>query len=154
LKSQALLLLNSHTEPEENSIAENFSLSDLIDRIKLALPSVVRPATLRSYTGTLKTLKRIIGNKLLSEISRADIERFKLERLNSISAVTLNIELRSLKAVFNRCVKWELLETSPLAGIELCRIKKLPPVFLTKPDFETLIKSTNSEYSLFSVTQG
>jgi integrase len=68
----------------------------------------------------LEHFKRIIGNKILSEIKVTDIEKYKQVRLEErrskgkqISPGTVNRELTIIKAFFNKAVLWGKLKETP-----------------------------------------
>lgn len=66
-----------------------------------------------------------LGNKLISELSHKDIEKYKRERLSQItrygtptSAVTVNHELQILSASLNWLVKGDVIPRNPIARYE------------------------------------
>lgn len=64
--------------------------------------------------------------------------------------MTLNIELRTLRAAFFYAVRWEMLKANPFSHVPLCRIPERSPAFFTASDFQALI-STIKERWLRSV---
>jgi len=59
-----------------------------------------KPKTQYIYKFTIKKFLDIIGNKRLSDYNLIDIENYKTERIKTIKAASLNIELRCLKTIF------------------------------------------------------
>lgn len=70
-----------------------------------------------------KTLGDFIGDKLASDVTPHDLERYKAHRRQSlhggepISVATINRELGLLKAVFNKGVEWSLVKENPVKRI-------------------------------------
>jgi integrase len=89
----------------------------------------------------LLPFKEFISNRYLQNIKPFDIDAYKASRLKQVSAITVNIELRTLKAFFNQAVKWDILATSPFKNIKLLKIAERNPVFLTKEDFTVLLRN-------------
>ena len=86
------------------------------------------------------------ANILLDEITRIIIEEYILYRIDKIRPTTLNIELRVLKSMFNTAVEWNLIDRSPLRGVQMLRVPKTYPKFLTDEEVKLLCNTTNFEW--------
>ncbi|NBC65657.1 MAG: tyrosine-type recombinase/integrase [Bacteroidetes bacterium] len=76
-----------------------------------------RPATLVSYRNALDHFLRICKNRRLAQYQRMDIEKYKQQRLEEgIRKITINIEIRGIKAAFSWAYKHDILEKHPLKG--------------------------------------
>jgi len=77
-----------------------------------------REGTLVSYRNALNHFLRINSDRRLSQYKRIDIEKYKHHRLESdgVRKVTINIEIRGIKAAFSWAYKHDILEKHPLKG--------------------------------------
>lgn len=82
------------------------------------------------------------GQFFLDAIQPRDVEAWKQKRLQSTPKVATNTvikELRTLKAVFNRALKWRVITENPIAGVEGPRVLDSKPVlFYTAEELRRL----------------
>jgi integrase len=156
-KSDALTFLKSF-ETENEKKVEPLRLSQFTELFRTRINGSIRKSTLRPYLMSLKSFETVIGNRLLAEYTVNDIENYKQKRLETISPITLNIELRSLKSTFNSAVKWELLKENPFRKVSLLKTPQKPPIYLTKEDFKKLMGAVKEpllrDAFLFAVLTG
>ena len=91
-----------------------------------------------------------IGNKLLDSLSARDVDLYRTYRMKRVSPVTVNIELRMLRAAFYTAVGWNLLKENPFRRFSQARVPEQQPTYFSKEDFQRLAKlfSCSTEYSL------
>lgn len=78
-----------------------------------------RPRTQRVYKQALDQLAQSFAGKMLSQISRFDVERHKHRRVEDGARVVANREVSRLGALFNMALKWELFEgANPVVGVK------------------------------------
>lgn len=82
-----------------------------------------------------------VGKQRMSRVSREDILRYKQHRMKQVSPVTVNGDLRVIRAVFNFAVKNGLLSESPFKDIAFLKLEKNYPRFLEKEEIEKILKS-------------
>ena len=80
------------------------------------------PKTVALDNAALKVFKKCVGDLQLSAIKPQLIEVFKSERIKNVSPVTLNLELRHLKAALNIAREWDYLKTNPFSQIKQLKI--------------------------------
>ncbi len=156
-KSDAFSFLKSFKSETEKKV-EPLRLSLFTELFRTRVNGSIRKSTLRLYLASLKSFQTVAGDKLLSEYTVTDIENYKQKRLESISPITLNIELRSLKSTFNWAVKWELLKENPFRKVSLLKVPQRAPIYLTKEDFKKLMAAVKEpllrDVFLFAVLTG
>lgn len=84
----------------------------------------VRPKTLIDYRATLKNhLEPAFGKLALEDVSPAAIDRYVARKVadGALSAKTLNNHLRLLHVMFDRAVKWRLLNVNPASAVDKLR---------------------------------
>jgi integrase len=97
--------------------------------------------TLTIYDVAFKNMIKIVGDKVIEEMTALQWEKYKRVRSGKVSAVTTNIELRSLRAAMNRAVDWKLLLSNPFYRQKLCMVPESVPTFFSVDDFERLIRA-------------
>ena len=118
--------------------------------------------TVAIYRYSLKLFFEYIGDKFLASYTPQHFDAYKTQRQKPIKVVTLkdghktemektirpvtvNIELRTLRAFFNTAVRWRLLESNPFK-IQLMRIPEKTPTFITKQEFQKLLSVIEEQW--------
>lgn len=105
--------------------------------------------TANIYRASLNKLGIIIGDIPIISITPQHFDKYKLVRLGSplerdekktVSPVTVNIELRTLRAAFNTAFRWGLLKSNPFSRQKLVPVPESSPIFFSKDDFQKLLK--------------
>jgi len=130
--------------------------------------------TVSIYKATIRNFISIIGDLPLISYTPQHFDTFKaqrqkpvkivtlkdgkkIEKEKTIKAVTVNIELRTLRAFFNTAVRWKLLGINPFQ-IQLVKVPERRPTFLTKQEFQKLQSIIKEhwlkEVIIFAVTTG
>lgn len=98
------------------------------------------------YEIALNNLTKIIGDFPLPSITAHHWDLFKIERLKSIKPVTVNIELRNLRASFNTALRWNYIQSNPFSKQKFCFVPEQSPVFFTRDSFSQLIKCVTEDW--------
>ena len=114
--------------------------------------------TLKIYQSTWNTFISMISKRMLSEITPADLEAFKEARLRKALPHTVNMDLSTLKASFNKTVRLGYLVRSPAAEIKLIRVVQKDRAAFTKEQIEKLLNAIDDkqfkDFVLFSYYTG
>jgi integrase/recombinase XerD len=95
--------------------------------------------TIARYEKVFKVFKTIVeGTTPLSLINSMVIEEFKTRRMKTVKAVSVNTELRHLKAMFSWATKMEYIVKSPFTGVKMIRTPTQIVRFLSKVEIERL----------------
>ncbi|MGA2667950.1 MAG: phage integrase SAM-like domain-containing protein, partial [Ignavibacteria bacterium] len=111
--------------------SRNIFLSDFKTEVLKYADSNLSKSSQWHYANCLKHLELNIGNKPLNMFSTRDFESYKQLRLNSVNPVSVNIEFRTLKAIFNLALKWNYIESNPLVNIKQLQIPERKKPFFT-----------------------
>jgi len=114
-------------------------LSLFIEEFFRSAVSNYSAGTLKIYKDALSNFQSVVGDLPLQSVSLKHIDNFKTERLKTVLPVTLNIDLRTLRAAFNVGIKWKLIQDNPFRKVELMRIPEQQPIFLSKQNFKKLM---------------
>jgi integrase len=122
------------------------------------------PGHVALYQKAFLHFNKFFGNIPLKAITGYHWDKFKIERQKShlkdhtTSPVTINIELRCLKASLNTAVRWNMLESNPFAKQKQCPVPETLPTFFTKEEIQILMNSITAiwlkEIVLFAVMTG
>jgi integrase len=94
----------------------------------------------------MKQFTDVVGNKALSEYTLVDIDKFKAARLaKKNKPVTLNMELRTVKSLFNKAEKWAVISSSVRRQVQQMKVSARLPVFLTHEDFKIICDNTKDQ---------
>jgi integrase/recombinase XerD len=98
------------------------------------------PRTTKIDRYSLSRFNNKIKPAKLFDISLSDIEKYKDLRSKEVSPVTVNIELRAIKAALNRAVKLKYLKENPAKDVRyLPVVKKIR--YLDNAEIENLLKA-------------
>ena len=175
-KADAVKFLQSfkRDEYERRQRTKRKLLSEfLIDFLSYAEGSFSK-ATVEIYKTSLNNFVSLIGDLPLASYTPQHFDIYKTERqkpvkvvtvkdghktekLKTVSPVTVNIELRTLRAFFNTAVRWKHLERTPF-DVQFVRVPDTQPTFLTKQDFQKLLSFIEEgwfkEVIIFAVSIG
>lgn len=118
-------------------------LSDFAEDFCLRARLNVAATTVGIYRAAFASFIRLCGDKPIKSLSPLDLERFKALRAKEVKAVTVNIDLRSLRAAFNDAVRMKLLDVSPCVGMRPLRFDYAEAAFLSQSDTVSLLRVIN-----------
>lgn len=104
------------------------------------------PNTLRSYTFAVRNMIRLLGDVDIEEISVRNIEAFKAQRLQEVCARSVNMDFRSLKAIFTRVVNMEELKINPFAKCKQLHVPEKKPTYLSNENISLILQSIDDQY--------
>jgi integrase len=117
------------------------SLAAFCERFLAYVRATLGLETLVLYERTLRHFQVIAGDVELHSLTSQHFDRYKVARLEGRSPVSVNMELRALKAAFRTAVRWKLLQTSPFAEARQVAVPEALPLFFSKADFARLLEA-------------
>ena len=99
----------------------------------------VSPLTIETYGKSLRKFSEFVGGTVsLDSIGRRDISSFAAHRLKAgLRPETVNLDLRHIRAAFNKAVRWEYLSKAPL--VEMVKAAKRLPRHLTAEQMQSIL---------------
>lgn len=156
-KPEALGALARFRELSEQRL-KSISFEEFVSRFLAFVESSLAEQTVRRYRIIFKTFMPFLRGAYVNEISSETIDTYKTKRLKEISPVSVNIELRMLKAAFSTAKRWQLVERNPVEGVPFARIPEQQPLSLTRQDFEKLLACIHEDWFrqvvVFAVSTG
>src|SRR5438477_6940369 len=97
--------------------------------------------SIRTERDRVKRWMRQFATRPLGQITRAEIEAWRRERMSKCRPATINRDLSRLRHMLNLAVEWELLEESPMQGIKFLRENNARTRYLSLDECHRLIDS-------------
>ena len=114
-------------------------LSKFIEEFLTSATTNYSTGTIGIYKQALTKFLAITGDRWLTSITAKHIDLFKTERLKGLSPISLNIELRTLRAALYTAARWKLLEENPFRQVQLMRVPDQQPLYFSKEEFQQLL---------------
>ena len=137
-KAEALRALTRQRElfaPKPRTV----TLNQFTEEFLTFASSTYSAATLDLYRRVFRYFTRLCGNVTLATLSARQVDQYKALRLREIKPVSINMELRALKAAFNTARRWKLITENPCAEVTQVEVPEEAPIYFTPEDFRTLI---------------
>lgn len=97
-----------------------------IDYFEEYIPQIEKHGTREKYVYTLKILKKYSPTLFISEINKPWLYRFKEWRMQQVTPATVNMDLRNIRALFNRAIDVDEIvgqEVYPFRKFEFCKLE-------------------------------
>lgn len=145
LKRLALkTLADQGNHPEKPS--EGKRVQEFFDEFRAYAKTVYSDGTLEVYGRAFSAFLRHIGNIRLEALSYRQVDAFKSNRLSEVDPVTVNLELRTLRAAFYRATRWKEIGENPFKQVRLCRVDEETPTFLSRESFNQLLTRISQQW--------
>ncbi|MDR2427221.1 MAG: tyrosine-type recombinase/integrase [Endomicrobium sp.] len=105
-----------------------------------------RPNSYRKDKYTIDNILNLTKINLLKDITPKHIEEYKTHRSKKIKPISVNRELQSVKAIFNKAVEWKYLQESPTKSVKYIKQPIRPPRFLNEEEVKNLLKTATGFY--------
>ncbi len=156
-KPEALKILTRFRELlDEHS--RSVPLKEFFARLLTYAETAYSPKSLELMRAVVRSFDSLFPRAYLSDITPEHIDRYKAKRLTEISPVSVHIELRTLRSIFNTARRWKLLNANVFDGVSLPHLPEQAPLALTVEDFQKLIVSIREtwlrELVTFAVSTG
>lgn len=99
------------------------------------------PRTVEIYVRTFERLLTFAGDRPLQSITPRDGDTFRTQRIGAVSAISVNIEIRTLRAAFATAMRWKLITENPWKSVAMVRIPDQQPLYMSKDDFTRFFSS-------------
>lgn len=144
-KSEALKFFSNFSNESKEEVTKKFNqvfyISDLKKEILKYVSANLRKTTLQIYNRVLNDMLRIIKDKPLRLVTNQDIENFKNIRLEEVKNTTTNIDLKTIRAIFNIALKWNWINNNPMKGVKLLLISQKEKLAFTESELTLIINN-------------
>src|SRR6266516_2477240 len=97
--------------------------------------------SIRTERDRVKRWMRQFAPRPLGQITRAEVETWRREKMSKCRPATINRDLSRLRHMLNLAVEWELLEESSMQGIKFLRENNARTRYLSLEECQRLIAS-------------
>jgi integrase len=98
--------------------------------------------TIDIYRNVFNQFNKFLSDRPVTDITPRDMDFYKNTRFQKVAPATVNQELRSLRAFFNRLIVWQYIEKNPCAGVREIRVCQTTRPFLSKADLTKVLEHT------------
>lgn len=107
---------------------------------------------------SFKNFLNQVGNKSLDSIDSKQIDQYLNTRAKAVKKSTANIELRHLKAAFNKAIQWGYIDNNPFKGIKPFSLPKAAPIFFRQHEIDILLNTIDiawlKQIVIFAINTG
>ena len=103
--------------------------------------------TLENAQRVVKLIVGMFPNKDIGAFTAEDLEKFKTKRTqDGVSRTTINIDIRTLKAMFNVAVDWKRIAENPFKKTKQLKIDQKPKRVLSQDEFAAIIAAIKERW--------
>ena len=136
----------------------SISLARFVDEFKAWGQSNHSPKTTALFKAVLGRFLSMFPGAFLSYLTPQHVDKFKAKRLKEVKPVSVNVDLRMLKAAFNKARSWKLIDSDLFNGITLAQLPEQTPPYFSRAEFQTLLNTIRPQWLremvLFAVLTG
>jgi integrase len=138
-KSEAIRFLREFKVTHVHN-AKSKRLSEFVAEFLAFAEATYSPKTVDIYHRVFGIFQKQTGDLTLQNLTARHIDQYKASRLaGKRKAISVNVELRALKAAFNVAKRWKLVDENPCAEVAQNPTPDEPPIFFNAHDFEELL---------------
>jgi integrase len=154
-KPEALQAVARFRELSEQRL-QSMSFEQFVSRFVAYIEGSLAEKTVKLYRSVFSKFLPFIHGAYVNEITAEMLDRYKAKRLKEVSPVSVNVELRMLKAAMSTARRWNLVAGTPM--VSLARVPEQAPLSLTRGEFQKLLSLIGEgwfrELVLFAVCTG
>ncbi|MFC1582443.1 tyrosine-type recombinase/integrase [Planctomycetota bacterium] len=111
----------------------------------------LKATTFKHYNRIFKLMvKRFSHRKYMQDITPLDVQKFISSRMQEVSPVSVNTEIRHMKSLYNYAVEWERVSANPFRKVK--RLKEPPlEINVITPEQEARIMRSIDKANYFGV---
>jgi hypothetical protein len=133
-------IIEEDTEPGEQYMLSEFKKSYL-EHVK----TEKAPKTLKSVERAFMHFEAYFGDKPMNSFVPEDLERYKASRKDKVKDVSINNEIRTIKAAFQKAVDWDRLKIHPFRKVKQIRVAQQVTPSFTIEQFKKLCSTIDDE---------
>lgn len=148
-KPEAMKFLSNFKNTSKDLHKQNstnvLQLSDLQTEVLKYVSDNLRNSTCQIYKRVFKDLLRIIGNRPLKLITISDIENYKSFRLKEVKQATVNIDLMTIKAIFNIAFRFNWINSNPCNEVKKISIPQKERLSFNHIEIKLILNNTGNQ---------
>jgi integrase len=104
----------------------------------------VAPSTIKIERRVLDLVRTICRPRMISDLKPVSIEKFKAQRLKTVSVTYVNLHLRTLRSILNKAVRRGYLKSNPAKEVGYAQDMEKPKRILEVEEIESLIDACSN----------
>lgn len=120
-------------------------LTDLKTEILKYVLVNMEKSTCQIYSRVLNDMKRIFGNKPIRLICPKDIEEYKSIRSKEVKPATVNIDINTMKAIFNIAIRLGWTDINPVKNIRKMSIPEKENLCFSDEQINLILNNADDE---------
>lgn len=121
----------------------NIKIEDYAEEYLQYLEKTKEFNTAESARYVIKKFIDFVGNVPVRAVKAKTIDEYILYRLNQVKKTTVNKDLRTLRAFFNKAIEWEYIKNNPITSKKFLRIDEKQKRYLTKDEINKILSNTD-----------
>lgn len=106
----------------------------------------LQKSTSQIYNRVLNDMIRIIKNKPVKLITNKEIENYKSVRITEVKKTTVNIDLKTMKAIFNIALKWNWINDNPMRYVKQIITEQKEKLSFSDIELKVLLNNIKDTY--------
>ncbi len=149
-KPEALKFLSEFKNNSKQLLKEKsnviYYIADLKREVLKYTSDNLQYSTSKIYNRVLNDMIRIIKDKPVKLITNRDIENYKSVRVTEVKKTTVNIDLKTMKAILNLALKWNWINENPMKYVKLLLIEQKEKLSFNEIELKVLLNSIRDQY--------
>ena len=118
-----------------------YKISDVEKSIMDYVRSNFTKSTCEKYSLTFQNLKRFLKDMPINLISLSHLEFYKTERIKEVKRVTCNIEVKTIKSIFNLYLKLNFIVRNNIVGVRTYKIPQKEKLSINEPEIKMILNN-------------
>ncbi|MFC2093519.1 tyrosine-type recombinase/integrase [Bacteroidota bacterium] len=118
-----------------------YKISDIERPIMEYVKSNFTKSSYEKYSLTFQNLKRFLRDSPINLINLSHIEYYKNERVKEVKKITCNIEIKTIKSIFNLCLKFNFIERNNIAGVQIYKIPQKEKLSFSETEIKLILNN-------------
>jgi len=149
-KPEAMKFLSNFTSTSKKDHKQKsnviYYIEDLRKEVIKYTSDNLQISTMQIYRRVLNDMLRIIKNKPVKLITSKDIENYKSVRLTEVKKTTVNIDIKTMKAIFNLALKWNWISDNPMRYVKQILVEQKERLSFSDIELRLLLNNINDTY--------
>lgn len=123
-----------------------YCIEDLRKEVLKYTSDNLQNSTSQIYRRVLNDMLRIIRNKPVKLITNKDIEHYKSVRVTEVKKTTVNIDLKTMKAIFNIALRWNWINENPMKYVKQIITEQKEKLSFSDIEIKILLNNIKDTY--------
>lgn len=123
-----------------------YYIEDLRKEVLKYTSDNLQKSTMQIYRRVLTDMIRIINNKPVMLVTNKDIENYKSVRLTEVKKTTVNIDIKTMKAILNLALKWNWISENPMRYVKQIIVEQKERLSFSDIELKVMLNNIKDTY--------